>query len=112
LIAVGRVHELVPSLRSLPIAKVAMALAVIQLLVRWRQLPKLPAIGVPLARNAGLLVALAILLTPLSIWPGASVEFLYQELPVLAATVILSFKVSGNWRQLQNVGRMLVVSAL
>lgn len=112
LIAVGRVHELVPSLRSLPIAKVAMALAVIQLLVKWRQLPKLPAIGVPLARNAGFLVALAILLTPVSIWPGASVAFLYQELPVLAATVILSFKVSGNWRQLQNVGRMLVVSAL
>jgi putative inorganic carbon (hco3(-)) transporter len=112
LVAIGRVGDLIPGLRALPIGKLAMAVALVLLVSRWRQLPQLPALAKPLTRTAMLLAVLAVLLTPLSIWPGASVGFLYQQLPVLLATVIISCKLPNRWSQLRTIGRVLIISAI
>jgi putative inorganic carbon (HCO3(-)) transporter len=111
LVAIGRVGDLIPGLGSLPLAKLAMGIAIAVLFSNWRQLPKLASIVRPWLRSALLLAVLAILTVPISIWPGASFAFLYTQLPVLAATVTVASKLSNNWLQLRNVTRMLVVSA-
>jgi putative inorganic carbon (hco3(-)) transporter len=112
LVAIGRVGDLVPGLSAVPLGKLAMAVALALLVSRWRQLPKLPAIAKPWTRTAMLLAVLAVLLTPLSIWPGASVAFLSQQLPVLLATVIISCKLPNRWPQLRTIGRVLIVCAI
>jgi O-antigen ligase len=112
LIAVGRVGELVPGLGALPLAKVAMALALFLVFAKWKELPRLPVAAKPLARASLLMAALAVLTAPASVWPGASVAFLYQQLPVLLAAGIVSYKVAAGWHQLRAIGRVLVLSAV
>ena len=112
LVAVGRAGDLIPGLGSLPLAKLAMGLALILLFARWKQLPKLPIVATPLIRTLWWLAALTIVTTPFSIWPGASIEFLRQELPILAATILLTCKISSGWRQVRNIGAVLVIAGL
>lgn len=112
LVAVGRVGDLIPGLSEWPLGKLTMAPALVLLAVRWKELPRLPPLAKPWNRSALWLAVLAIVTTPFSIWPGASVEFLYQQLPVLAATVLLTLKISIGWRQVRNIGAVLVIAAV
>ena len=112
LIAVGRIGELVPGLGSLPLAKVAMGIGVTLLIVKWKRLPKLSASTAPFSRTALALVALAVVTAPFSIWPGKSVQFLTQQLPVMAAAVIVCCKISYTWDVLRGIMRILVVAAV
>jgi O-antigen ligase len=111
-VAVGRVGDLIPGLASVPLGKVAMGIALVLLAVKWKQLPKLPAVATGWTRNVLWLAALAVLTAPLSIWPGNSVVFLYRDLPVLVSVVIICCKLSGSWLQVRTVGKTLVISAL
>jgi O-antigen ligase len=111
-VAIGRVVDLIPGLRSVPLGKVSMGIALILLVFKWRELPKLPAITKSWTRNALLLVAVAVLTAPFSIWRGASLAFLALVLPVLLATVLVCCKLSSTWQQLRVIGRTLVISAL
>lgn len=112
LIAIGRVGDLIPGLSSLPLGKLAMGIAIVLLAAKWRQLPQLPPVARPWTRNATLLVLLTLLTTPLSIWPGASIAFLIQQLPVNVAVIMVSCKISNRWWQLRNTGRALIISAI
>ena len=89
-----------------------MALAIILVFAKWKELPRLPLVAKPLARTTLLLAALAVLTAPFSVWPGASVAFLYQQLPVLVAAVVVSCKVAASWQQLRKIGRVLIISAV
>jgi hypothetical protein len=112
LVAVGRAGELVPGLSSVPIAKVFLAFALIPLVRNWKQLPKLAPSVRPLAKNAWWLLALALVLSPFSIWPGASLEFLVQDLPTLIMASILAYKMSSGWRAMRGTLLVLVLSGL
>jgi O-antigen ligase len=112
LIAVGRIGELVPGLGSLPLAKVAMGIGLALLIAKWKQLPKLSACTAPFSRTALALVAIAVVTTPFSIWLGRSVHFLTQQLPVLAAAVVVCCKISYTWDALRGIMRTLVVAAV
>ena len=111
-IAVGRIGELVPGLGSLPLAKVAMGIALILLIVKWKRLPKLSASTASFSRTVGALVILAVVTAPFSIWPGKSLQFLTQQLPVMAAAVIVCCKISYTWDVLRGIMRILIVAAV
>ena len=112
LVAVGRAGELVPGLSSLPLAKIFLAFTLIPLLRSWKQLPKLVPSVRPLAKNAWWLVVLGLVLTPFSIWPGATVNFLIQDLPTLIISTLLAYKMSSSWRAMRGTLLILVVSGL
>lgn len=112
LIAVGRIGELVPGLGSLPLAKVAMGICVLLLIGNRRRFRSLSPAVRPLSRTIIWLVAVAVLVTPFSIWPGQSVSFLILQLPVLAAAMIVCWKISYSWRALRGIIRTLVVAAV
>jgi O-antigen ligase len=112
LIAVGRIGELVPGLGSLPLAKVAMAIALPLLIVKWKRLPRLSESVAPFFRTAWALVALAVVMAPFSIWRGATLEFLTLQLPVLAAAVIICCKISYKWNALRGILRILVIAGV
>jgi O-antigen ligase len=111
-IAVGRIGELVPGLGSLPLAKVAMGIALFLLIAKWKGLPKLSARTASFSRTAGALVVLAVVTAPFSIWPGESFHFLTQQLPVMAAAVIVCCKISYTWEVLRGIMRILIVAAV
>lgn len=112
LIAVGRIGELVPGLGSLPLGKVAMGIALILLIVKWKRLPKLSASTASFSRTVGALVVLAVVTAPFSIWPGESFHFLTQQLPVMAAAVIVCCKISYTWDVLRGIMRILIFAAV
>jgi O-antigen ligase len=112
LTAVGRVGELVPGLGSLPLAKITMGIGVILLITKWKQLPKLPAVANPFLRTALALVALAVVTAPFSIWPGQTRQFLFLQLPVMAAAAIVCCRISHTWDVLRGIMRILVVAAV
>ena len=110
-IAIGRVGDLM-GLVSFPLGKIALALPLVLRIVRWKQLPRLVAPTRPLARTAAWLVVLAVLLTPGSIGPGRSFNFLTQELPVLFASASIAYVTSRSWRTLRGTLLILVLSGL
>jgi O-antigen ligase len=112
LIAVGRVGELIPGLGALPLARVAMGVGVVILFVRWKQLPKIAPSAMPILRAGLALTVLAALTAPFSIWLGQSVGFLFQQLPVLAATVIVGSKLSSDWWELRRVVQAVILSGV
>lgn len=112
LVAIGRAGELIPGLSSVPIAKVLLALALIPLVRNWRQLPKLTPSVRPLAKNAWWLLALAVMLGPFSIWPGATLNFFIQDLPTLIMASILAYKMSSSWRVMRGTLLVLVLCGL
>src|SRR6478736_4631325 len=101
LIAVGRLGELVPGLASLPIGKIALGVTLVVLFKDWKRLPGKTLATKSLARTAIWLAVLTVLLTPISIWKGASREFLLEQLPTLLATVTLAYMMCRSWRALR-----------
>jgi O-antigen ligase len=89
-----------------------MGTALATLIVKWKQLWKLPPLVTPFKRSALALAIIAVATTPFSIWPGASVQFLYQQLPVLIAAVTVACKISSSWRVLSRIIRALIISAV
>ena len=89
-----------------------MGIAIILVFVKWKELPRLPAVAKPLTRSVLFLTALAVLTAPLSVWPGASVAFLYQQLPVLGVAVLIGYKISVSWSHFRKIGRVLTISAV
>jgi O-antigen ligase len=113
LVAVGRLGELIPGLGSLPLARIAMGVGILILWKQWKNLPKLSPAAKPLARSSTFLLVLAVITTPFSVWPGNSVSFLLQQLPVLAASVIVSAKLSRcGWWNIRGIAQTLVVSGV
>jgi putative inorganic carbon (hco3(-)) transporter len=111
-IAIGRAGELIPGVGALPLGKLALALPLLLALLRRKQLPVLSNDAKPAAKNALWLAAIALVLTPFSVWKGASFAFLYQELPVLAATVFLAHALSRSWATVRGTLVALVLSGL
>jgi O-antigen ligase len=112
LIAVGRIGELVPGLSGLPIGKVTLGLTVLLVAAHWRRMPSIVAPIRPMVNSARWLATLALLLTPFSFWPGASVIFLYQDLLVLIAATAIAYMMSRSWGATKGTLLVLVISGL
>jgi O-antigen ligase len=112
LIAVGRLGELVPGLASLPIAKIALGVPLLVLIRNWKRLPGQTAVTRPLARTAIVLAVLAVLLTPISYWKGASREFLLLQFPTLLAATTIAYMMCRSWRTVRGTLLVLVLSGL
>ena len=110
IIAVGRLAELIPGMTAVPIVKITLGITLIILVKEWKHLPKLALPAKPLARTAIWLAVLAVVLTPMSYWRGASIAFLYQELPILIATTVIAYKVSKSWSAVRGTLLVLVLS--
>lgn len=111
-IAVGRLGELIPGLASIPLAKIAIGVALIGLIANWKRLPRLAPAARPIASTARWLLILVVALTPFSIWPGASLQFLLQELPTLSAITVIGYMMCRSWRSLRGTLLALVFSGV
>jgi O-antigen ligase len=111
-VALGRIGELIPGLGSLPIGKLAVVVPLIILITRWRELPRLADSAKGLARNATWLIVLVIVLTPFSIWGGASRQFLLSQLPILIVVTVLAYMMCRSWSAVRGTLRTLVLSSL
>lgn len=112
LLAIGRVGELIPGLSGLPLAKIVIAFGILGLVTSWNRLPGLAPGAAPVAKCAIWLTVLSVILTPLSIWRGASREFMLQIFPTLAATTVIGYMMCRSWRCLRTTLLVLVVAAL
>ncbi len=110
LFAVGRVGELIPGLATLPLVKIIIGGTLIALISNWKSLPRFSKSTLPIVRSASLLVALTVITLPISIWPGKSLIFLYQQLPVLVAAVVIVYKLSYSWRAIRETFMALVIA--
>lgn len=89
-----------------------MVIALPAFVFKWKSLPRLPASVAPFKRSALAMLAIAVLTAPFSIWPGSTLQFLYQQLPVLAAAVIMACKMLSSWPAVRRMLRALIVCAL
>jgi O-antigen ligase len=112
MIAVGRVGELIPGLTAVPIVKITLGITLLILVKQWKSLPRLTLPAKSLGRTAIWLAVIAVALTPISYWRGASFAFLYQELPILIATTVIAYKVSRSWGAVRGTLLALVLSGL
>jgi O-antigen ligase len=112
IVAVGRLGNFIPGLASVHLEKVIVILTLIPLVRAWNQLPPLDKWTKPLAINALWFLGLAVILAPLSIWPGATRAFLLQVAPVLITAYVLAFKVSDSWRAVRGSILAMVLSGL
>ncbi len=112
LIAVGRIGELIPGLAALPLGKISLGLALLQLIAKWKRMPSATPAVKKISKTALWLLTIAILSCPFSIWPGASLQFLVQQLPTLLAAVIITHCMCRSWNLIRGTLLVLVVSAL
>jgi hypothetical protein len=109
-VAVGRLGEIVPGLKVLPLVKILLGIALLALVANWKVLPRIePSVG-PAFNTARWLVLFILVSVPFSIWPGQSLPFLYTLLPVLVMAVLLMVKLSGHWSTLRTVLFSLVIA--
>jgi O-antigen ligase len=107
-IAVGRVNQLIPGLSSLPLAKLAVVIAGGAFLAdKNKNLPALSGDGRKLLKTGTGMACLAILLTPFSIWPGASRNFVIFGLPPLIVATVIACSMRKSWKSLR--GTLLVL---
>src|SRR4029077_2632465 len=111
IIAVGRVGELL-GLTSFPLAKLTLILPILIRLALWKRLPRLSPSTKSMARTAGWLILVSVLVTPTSIWPGRSRVFIAQQLPVLLATASLAYVMSRSWKTVRATFFALVLSGV
>lgn len=111
LVVVGRPHELIPALASIPFGKLTFGGA---LLAAYSDRAALSTRlrDVPLARNALYFLGLASISVLYSIWPINSLKMVLNGLVTLAASFILIVKLGRNWRALRIIVTALPLSAL
>jgi O-antigen ligase len=112
LVAVGRVNQMVPGVRSLPVAKVIMLFTVIAWMANRKQLQPLPLPVRNLTRTAILLGGIAVVLTPLSVWKGSSFGFVTTQLPVSLTIVVFACAMRSSWTSIRGTLLALVLSGL
>lgn len=110
-VAVGRINQLIPGLSSLPLAKLAVVIAGGAFLAekkeKKRALPALSTDGRGLLRAGTAMACIAILLAPISIWPGSSVHFVLYDLPPLVVATAIACSMRRSWKSLR--GTLLVL---
>lgn len=109
-IAVGRINQLIPKLSSLPLAKLAIVVPCVAFLVQRNSLPSLSTDGRAILRVGAGMVAIMVLLTPASVWPGASVHFLIDDLPPIIAATLIACAMRRSWRSLRGTLLVLLLS--
>lgn len=111
-VAVGRVTDIVPGLAGLPLVKVALGLAFIALISRWKILAPLGKASNTILRLALSLAILAVLSIAFSVWPGQSLVFLTGRMPIIVLAVILISKLACDWQTLRSLSFALLVAGV
>jgi hypothetical protein len=109
-IVVGRPHELIPGLMTIPFAKIAFGGALLAAYANRTALST-PLFKLPIARTAMFFFALTVLSIPLSIWPIKSLRVVMDGIVTLACSFALIAKLGSNWSALRIVIRALPWSA-
>lgn len=113
LIAVGRVHELVPGLGRLPLAKGIVLLWLIAVINENRNAPPVYPFRSPIMRTCFFVFGLIVLSLAFSMLKGASLSFIIGNLPVLAISAVLMFYTVRSWQHFEAIlVSMVVLSCL
>jgi len=96
IIVVGRPHELIPGLSTVPFAKVAIAGALLAA-ISDRAAMTVKLWSLPLARTALYFFALATISILFSIWPGNTFHAIVGGITSLTISFIIVVKISRNW---------------
>lgn len=108
-ICVGRPQEIVPGLIVLRLGLLTGGLALLAWLHAPGRFAEKISLDTPLVRDVMILVGLALMTVPISIWPGNSLLFLFN---VFLKTILLFFLVIYWCRSVQDVRRLLWVFCL
>jgi putative inorganic carbon (hco3(-)) transporter len=111
LVAVGRVGEFIPGMGHVPVAKVVIAFAILALFARWKRLPGVTPSARPMVKTARWFLVVTLLLCPITIWRGATLEFLLQVLPTLLAITVLGYMMCSSWRFVRSTLLSFVTAA-
>ena len=111
LVAVGRIGEFIPGMAHVPVAKAIIAFAILALFARWKRLPGVTPSVRPMVKTARWLLVVTLLLCPITIWRGATLEFLLQVLPTLLAITILGYMMCSSWRFVRSTLLTFVTAA-
>ncbi len=98
IVVIGRIGEVVPAMRELPLAKISLGLLVITVLLNREQLARQEFLRSPIALTALAFFALCAVSVGFSIWKSNSLAFLLSAVLVLALLFILMFKIVSSWR--------------
>ena len=105
-VCVGRPQEVVPALIVLRLGLVTGGLALLAWLMAPGKLSDKIPIGVPMVRDVMILVGVALITVPISVWPAHSLAFLFN---VFLKTVLLFLLVIYWCRSVHDVRRLLWV---
>lgn len=108
-VAVGRIQELIPALAPLRPGLIAGGIALLAWIKAPGTLPEKVPIHIPAVRDVMILVGLAVVLVPISIWPRGSLGFLVGA---YFKTVLLFLFVVYWCRTVQDVRRLMWVCCL
>lgn len=111
LVTVGRLQELVPFLNGMPLAKIALAVALLGIFVSPAGRNR-PLSGIPLSRHLIILTFLAVFSVAVSIWKSHSLTFLLTGFLANVLLFYLLIKSADNDRTLHFYAGTLVVAAL
>ncbi|HEX4049410.1 MAG TPA: O-antigen ligase family protein [Steroidobacteraceae bacterium] len=112
LVSIGRVGQLFPGLSHIPLGKITLLICVVPLIAYWRSLPRASSRTAPLMRTMQLLLLIALLLTPFSLWKGGSFGFLLNQAPVLVVVTLLGYKICRSWQQIRGTMLTLVLCGI
>ncbi len=111
IVGVGRITEFVPVLRGAPLAKIAIAVA---LLAYWNgqagRSGTPPFLSSPLCRTAAALGALAVCSLAFSVWKSETLKVLLES-TAIAAEFWLIFRSVCDWRSIRRLSAAIAISA-
>lgn len=111
LVTVGRLQELVPLLNGMPLAKIALALALFGIFVAPAGRNR-PLSGIPISRHLIVLTFLAVFSVAVSVWKSHSLSFLVTGFLANVFLFYLLVKSADNDTTLNFFAGTLLVSAL
>src|SRR5579885_1158528 len=111
LVGVGRITEFVPVLRGAPLAKIAIAVA---LLAYWngqaRKSVTPPFLSLPLCRTAAALGTLAVCSLAFSVWKSQTLRVLLES-TAIAAEFWLIVRAVSDWRSIRCLCAAIAIAA-
>ena len=110
IVGVGRITEFIPALRGVPLAKIAVGLA---LLAWWtgraQSRSRIPVLSTPIGRTAAALGILAVISLAFSVWKSRTLQVLIESIPI-AAEFWLIFRAVSDWRSVRRLSATIAVA--
>jgi O-antigen ligase len=111
-VVVGRVMDLVPGARNLPLAKIAFVGIIAAAIAGRRTRLTVPLLSIRIVRTACALAALTAVSVTFSIWPSESLAFLARSFVQLFIGFLVTTKILTKWADVRSVLKAFALSGI